>query len=124
MNWAQLTLKQTEEEGSEGITSYKTNVNKYISASNQPWHASAGSPMGFWGSFLVMPRWFGLTAGRTGPSVREPPNADRQPALLPVGLSATTLPYPIFLFPLHSTVPEKVKLNHEIKVTITINVIS
>ena len=74
----------------------------------------------FWGSFLVMPRWFGLTAGRTGPSVREPPNADRQPALLPVGLSATTLPYPIFLFPLHSTVPEKVKLNHEIKVTITI----
>ena len=76
--------------------------------------------MGFLGEFLVMPRWFGLTAGRTGPSVREPPNADRQPALPPVGLSATTLPYPIFLFPLHSTVPEKVKLNHEIKVTITI----
>ena len=51
MNWAQLTLKQTEEEGSEGITSYETNVNKYISASNQPWHASAGSPMGFLGEF-------------------------------------------------------------------------
>ena len=26
-------------------------------------------------------------------SVREPPDADRQPALLPVGLSATILPY-------------------------------
>ena len=71
-----------------------------------------------------MARWFGLTVVRTGPGVREPPDADRQPALLPVGLSATTLPYPIFLFPLHSTVPEKVKLNQEPKVIITINVIS
>ena len=53
-----------------------------------------------WLLVSVVPRWFGLTAGRTGPSVREPPNADRQPALMPVGLSATTLPYPIFLFPL------------------------
>ena len=45
-----------------------------------------------------MARWFGLTVVRTGPGVREPPDADRQPALLPVGLSATILPYPFFLF--------------------------
>ena len=71
--------------------------NKYLSASSQPWHASAGPPMGCLGSFLVMALWFGLTVGRTGLSVREPPDADRQLALLPVGLSATILPYPFFL---------------------------
>ena len=62
-----------------------------------------------------------LTWGRTGPSVREPLNADRQLALLPVGLSATILPYPTLI---PSSVPGKVKLKLEIKVTITINVIS
>ena len=52
MNWAQLTLKQVEKR-SEVITSYKNYIwfNRYISASNQPWHASAGSPMGFLGEF-------------------------------------------------------------------------
>ena len=68
-----------------------------------------------------MAHWFGLTVGRTGLSVREPPDADRQLALLPVGLSATILPYPTLI---PSSVPGKVKLKLEIKVTITINVIS
>ena len=85
MSWDQLIVKE------RGL-SYR-----YLSASSQPWHASAGPPMGCLGSFLVMAHWFGLTVGRTGLSVREPPGADRQLALLPVGLSATILPYPFFL---------------------------
>ena len=54
---------------------------------------------GFCGSFLVMAHWFGLTGGRTGLSVREPPDADRQPGLLPVALrqqfSHTLSSYPL-----------------------------
>ena len=42
--------------------------------------------MGFLGEFLVLAHWFGLTVGRTELGVREPPDADRQPALLPVAL--------------------------------------
>ena len=102
-----MTLKLKKEKGSEVITSYLTNSNvNYIDLTDIYRLAISLGMLqqdrrwDFWGSFLVMPRWFGLTAGRTGPSVREPPNADRQPALMPVGLSATTLPYPIFLFPL------------------------
>ena len=45
-------------------------------------------------------------AGRTGLSV-ESLVADRQPAFLPVGLSATILPYPFFL---SSSVPAKGKV--------------
>ena len=36
-----------------------------------------------------------LTVGRIWPSVGEPPVADRQLALLPVGLLANILPYPL-----------------------------
>ena len=68
-----------------------------------------------------MARGFGRTLRRTGPSVREPPDADRQLALLPVGLLAKILPYPIFIS-LYSS--GKVKLEIGNQVTITINVIS
>ena len=56
-----------------------------------------------------MARWFGLTVVRTGPGVREPPDADRQPALLPVGLSATILPYPFFISPSYCSGKGKVR---------------
>ena len=36
-----------------------------------------------------------LTVGRIWPSVGDPPVADRQLALLPVGLLANILPYPL-----------------------------
>ena len=126
MNWAQLTLKQVEKR-SEVITSYKTNVNyiwfnRYISASNQPWHASAGSPMGFLGEFsgdasLVRSDGWSDWAECTRATKRW--SAAGFTASWPFGNNS-----PISYLPIPSTVPEKVKLNNEIKVTITIIVVS
>ena len=50
--------------------------------------------------------WFAMTVGRTGPSIRHPPDVDRQPALLFIGLSATILG--IFLLFTLGTPPLKI----------------
>ena len=122
MNWAQLTLKQVEKR-SEVITSYKTNVNyiwfnRYISASNQPWHASAGSPMGFLGEFsgdASLVRSDGWSDWAECTRATKCWSAAGSTASWPFGNNS-----PISYLPIPSTVPEKVKLNQEIKVIITI----
>ena len=58
--------------------------------------------MGWIGEFSGVGSWVSLTVGRIWPSVGEPPDADRQLALLPVGLLANISPlsssYPSSIF--------------------------
>ena len=53
--------------------------------------------MGWIGEFSGVGSWVSLTVGRIWTSVEEPPDADRQLALLPVGLWETILPYPLHI---------------------------